>query len=273
MRADLEKALEADTPSSLGEREKFVNMFWYGEYGVGKTIGACQASASTGKKVLLVRTDTGTDSLFNHPELLSVVDVVDYKGLSQLTAIGGAISESLTLGGVDYSQYGAVIIDTISQVQEEYLDWILEHFQFSGNHRTVATPRDQKNKRTLGLQDEEITGLPDYHLARNKMRGPVKALIKAPCDVHFIAHLREPSMMDIQKGKLVRRPTLTETVFKLIAREVSLMGLMEREGTKRTIQFKTDKKTVSKSRIKELDDKTIEAEKLPQIIQDWKNKK
>ena len=104
------------------------------------------------------------------------------------------------------------------------------------------------------------------------MRGPIKTLIKAPCDVHFIAHLREPSMMDVQKGKLVRRPTLTETVFKLVAREVSLMGLMERNGTKRTIQFMTDKKTVSKSRIKELDDKTIDADTLPQIIQEWKNK-
>ena len=271
MRTDLQKALEDEAPSSLDKRTKNVNTFLYGEYGVGKTILACKSGALTGKKVLLVRTDTGTDSLFNHPELLDVVDVVDYKGLSQLSAIGAAIDEGLTIGETDYSAYGTVIVDTISQVQEEYLDWILEHFQFSGNHRTVATPRDQKNKRELGLQDEEITGLPDYHLARNKMRGPVKALIKAPCDVWFIAHLREPSMMDVQKGKLVRRPTLTETVFKLIAREVSLMGLMERTGTKRTVQFLTDKKTVSKSRIKELDDKTVDADKLPAILNDWKN--
>lgn len=267
MRADLEKALAAEPPSSLGDRDKFVNAFIYGEYGVGKTINACMCAAATGKKGLLVRTDTGTDSLYNHPDLLDSIDVVDYKGLNQLTAIGNAISESLTIGQTDYSKYGAVIVDTVSQVQEEYLDWILENFQFSGNHRTVATARDAK----LRLPPEEITGLPDYHLARNKMRGPVKALIKAPCDVFFLAHLREPGMMDIQKGKLVRRPTLTETVFKLIAREVSLMGLMEREGSKREIQFKTDKKTVSKSRIKELEGQTINADTLPQIIQDWRN--
>jgi hypothetical protein len=272
MRADLQKALEAENPTPLTTRTKFVNSFLYGEYGVGKTILAVRCGVATGKRVLLIRTDTGTDSLFNHPDLLPHVDVVDYKGLAQLTAVAEAISERLTIGETDYFNYGAVIVDTVSQVQEEYLDWILEHFQFTGNHRTVATPRDSRIKRELGLQDEEITGLPDYHLARNKMRGPVKALIKAPCDVWFIAHLREPSFTDVAKGKLVRRPTLTETVFKLIAREVSLMGLMERTGTKREVQFKTDKKTVSKSRIKELDDQTVDADKLPQILNDWKNK-
>lgn len=271
MRADLEKALDANPPTDLGQRDRFVNAFIYGEYGVGKTINACLCGAATGKRTLLVRTDTGTDSLYNHPELISKVDVVDYQGLNQLTAIGNAISEGLTLGDYDYSNVGLVIIDTISQVQEEYLDWILENFKFTGNFRTVATPRNAKIKSELKLEDEEITGLPDYHLARNKMRGPVKALIKAPCDVFFLAHLREPSMLDVQKGKLVRRPTLTETVFKLIAREVSLMGLMERVGQKREIQFETDKKTVSKSRIKELEGKTINADTLPQIIQDWRN--
>lgn len=267
MNPDKLAALASTVPEPLGNRTKNVKVFLYGEYGVGKTINAVSCGVATGKRVLLVRTDTGTDSLYNHPELLEHTDVVDYKGLSQLSAIGEAISEGLTdVGGVDYTKYGAVLIDTVSQVQEEYLDWILENFKFTGNHRTVAEPRSPK----LKLQAEEITGLPDYHLARNKMRGPVKALIKAPVDVYFIAHLREPSFTDVAKGKLVRRPTLTETVFKLIAREVSLMGLMERSGSKREIQFLTDKKTVSKSRIKELDGKTINADTLPQIIQEWK---
>jgi hypothetical protein len=88
----------------------------------------------------------------------------------------------------------------------------------------------------------------------------------------FLAHLREPSFLEVGKGKLVRRPTLTETVFKLIAREVSFLGLMERSGTKRTIQFSTDKRTVSKSQIAELDDKTINADQLSEILQTWKEK-
>ncbi len=253
--------LEKMLPSTIKDRPKYYNGFLYGEFGVGKTIVAASCVQNKG---LLVATDSGTNSLFNHPELLDKVDVVPYNSLSHLTAIGRAITEGIA----PYDQYDTIIIDTISQVQEEYLDWVLENFQFSGNYREKATPRAGK----IGLSAEEITGLPDYHLARNKMRLPIKTLIKAPVDVWFLAHVREPSFTDVAKGKLVRRPTLTETVFKLIAREASLLGLMEREGKKRTIQFMTDKKTVSKSQIKELDDKIINADDLSEILHKWKVK-
>ena len=256
------QALQESVPQPLKDRERYVKAFIYGEFGVGKTI---LAASCTQNKGLIIATDTGTDSLYNHPELLEKHDIVPYKGLQHLTAVAEAISE----GVEGYEQYDNVIVDTISQVQEEYLDWLLDNFKFSGNMRTLAEPR---NARDRTLESQEITGLPDYHLARNKMRGPVKALIKAPVDVFFLAHLREPSMMDIQKGKLVRRPTLTETVFKLIAREASLLGLMERSAKERTVQFLTDKKTIAKSRIIELDNKTINADTLPQIIQEWKLK-
>lgn len=254
-----EAALASVAPVSLTERTRNVKAFIYGEYGVGKTILACSLAS---KKGLLISTDSGTDSIYNHPELLDKIDVVPYTGLSQLTAIGQAIIEGLE----PWAQYDLIIVDTISQVQEEYLDWLLENFKFAGNFREKAVPRSPGSR----LEEQEITGLPDYHLARNNMRLPIKSLIKAPVDVVFLAHLREPSMLDVQKGKLVRRPSMTETVFKLIAREVSLLGLMERAGDKRTVQFMTDKKTVSKSRIAELDDKTINASELNSIIQNWK---
>lgn len=261
MRDDLLAALDSAKPEGLKDRTKYLKTFIYGEYGVGKTV---LAGSLVQHKGLVIATDQGTDSFYNHPEILEKVDVVPYMGLTQLTAIAQACSEGIP----EYAAYDTVIVDTISQVQEEYLDWLLDNFKFTGNHRTVAEPRSPK----LKLQPEDIVGLPDYHLARNKMRLPIKELIKAPVDVHFLAHLREPGMMDVQKGKLVRRPTLTESVFKLVAREVSLMGLMERTGTKRTVQFMTDKKTVSKSRIKELDDQTVDADKLPALINEWRNK-
>lgn len=200
------EALESEKPEPLAGRPKWVKTFLYGEYGTGKTILACSLVIHKG---LLIATDTGTDSIYNHPELLDKIDVLPYRGLSQLTAIAQAIEE----GHPDYIQYDTIIIDTISQVQEEYIDWLGENFKYSGNHRVVAEPRKPgPNKSSM-----EIVGLPDYRLARDHMRGPIKSLIKAPVHVHFLAHLREPTMMDEQKGKLVRRPTLTEAVFKLIA--------------------------------------------------------
>lgn len=135
MDAALEKALGDSKPSSLQGSIKFLKTFIYGEYGTGKTVLAASLVQNKG---LVISTDSGTDSLFNHPELLEKIDMIPYQGLSQLTAIGKAITE----GHPDYVQYDTVWVDTISQVQEEYLDFLNENFTFSGNHRTMAEPRD-----------------------------------------------------------------------------------------------------------------------------------
>lgn len=271
----LEEAMAAVAPEPLSGRSRYLKNFWYGEYGSTKTITAikCVLACNPGKRCLVIATDTGTDSIYNHPELVDLTDVVPYSGLSQLSGIAQATTEKLTIGGIDYSQYGGVVPDTISQMQEEYLDWLLENFKFSGNFREKAVPTASAKRLDASLTEQEITGMPDYHLARNNMRGPIKALIKAPVDVYFLAHLREPSFLEQGKGKLTRRPTLTETVFKLIAREASTLGYLERKGDKKTIAFETNPKWVAKSRIKELDNKTINVDDLPEILHKWKEAK
>jgi hypothetical protein len=257
----MQKALDSVPPQKLGDRVKLWNGFLYGEWSVGKTI---VTSRLVKRKGLFVVTDAGSNSLYNHPELLDKIEVVPYSGLSQLTAIGTAVTESY--GG--YDEFDLICVDTISQVQEEYLDWLNDNYTFGGNMREKATPRPGS-----GLsRAEEIIGLGDYNLARRNMSTPIKTLVKAPVNVMFLAHLREPTFMEQSKGKLVRRPTLTETVFKLIARESTFMGLMEREGKKRTIQFKTDKKTVSKSQIAELDDEIVTDDEFVQTLTDWEQK-
>ena len=254
-----EKALESVEPTKLHDRIKVWNGFLYGEYGVGKTklTGDCIK-----KRGLVIATDKGYDTYYNHPELLDKVEVVTYSGLTQLTAIAQAIEE----GHPMYSEFDLVSCDTISQIQEEYLDWLNDNFTFAGeNARNKATPRRGSNERS----EQEIIGFGDYHLARRNMSTPIKSLIKAPVNVMFLAHLREPPFLEVAKGKIIRRPTLTETVFKLIAREATFLGLMERKGPKRTIQFKTDTRTVAKSQIAELDDKIIDADELASILHKW----
>lgn len=254
-------AIDSVKPQSLSERSKIWNGFLYGEYGVGKTIVSSRLVRKSG---LIIATDIGTNSLWNHPDLLDKIKVVPYNGLSHLTAIATAVEEKYE----EYADVDLIIVDTISQIQEEYLDWLNDNYTFAGNMREKATPRPG----TQGLKAEEIIGLGDYNLARRNMSSPIKKLVKAPVNVMFLAHLREPTFMEQAKGKLVRRPSLTETVFKLIAREASFLGLMEREGKKRTIQLKTDKKTVSKSQIKELDDTVVTDDEFVQILQEWEEK-
>jgi hypothetical protein len=257
----MEEALLSVPPQNLGERRKTWNGFLYGEWSVGKTI---VTGRLVKKKGLFITTDSGSDSFFNHPDLLDKIQVVPYSGLSQLTAIGQASKE----GYGEYADYDLICCDTVSQMQEEYLDWLNDNYTFGGNMREKATPRPGS-----GIRDsEEIIGLGDYNLARRNMSTPIKTLVKAPVNVMFLAHLREPTFMEQSKGKLVRRPTLTETVFKLIARESTFMGLMEREGKKRTIQFKTDRKTVSKSQIAELDDKIVTDDEFVQTLREWEER-
>jgi AAA domain len=260
------KALQSVPPQSLTGRPKYFKGFLFGDYGVGKTKVAGECAENKG---LSIATDTGIETYYNHPSLVDKIEVVPYNGLSHLTAIGQAVAEEVP----PYDEFDIIIVDTISQVQEEYLDYLNDNFTYAGNLREKAVPRvNAIEAKRLGLSEQEVLGLPDYHLTRNNMRHPIKTLIKAPINVMFIAHLREPTFMEQQKGKLVRRPTVTEAVFKLIAREASFMGLMERDGNKRTIQFKTDRKTVSKSRIAELDDKIINADDLPEILAKWRTR-
>lgn len=257
-------ALEAQPPAPLGVRDRHYNGFLYGEYGVGKTKEAAECVKSHG---LIISTDQGYETLFNHEYLVDKFNIMPYDGLSQLNAVAEAVMESATVGGIDYSKLDLILVDTVGQVQDDYLDWLMDNYKFGGDSRVRATPT-LSGKRD-GLTDVEITGLSDYHLVRNQMRHPIRSLVKAPVNVIFIAHLREPNFMEQSKGKITKRPLLTETVFKMIARDASWMGLMEKEGTKRTIQFATDKKQVAKSRITELNDKKIEAENLQKILKNW----
>lgn len=267
MKSDYEKNLAAEPPVALGERDKHYNGFLYGEYGVGKTKEAAECVVNSG---IIVTGDNGYETLYNHPHLVDKFKVMPYTGLSQLTAIGEAVKEKAEIGGVNYGEVDLVMVDPINAVQDEYLDWLMDNYKFTngGDSRVKATPTIAGKRE--GLSEVEITGLSDYHLVRNQMRHPIKALVKAPVNVIFVAHVREPNFLEVQKGKITKRPQLTETVFKMIARDCSWMGLMEKDGKGRTIQFETDsKKHVAKSRITELNDRKINAEELNVILKKW----
>ncbi len=229
----------------------------YGEFGTTKTVTAGKISRG---RFLVVATDNGWTSLRNHPDVVDRFDIVEYNGLSQLREIAEWSGES------DFP-YELIHIDTISQVQEEYLDFLLDEVSWSQKFRESSTPKKK------GAEILEVPGRADYHVVRNKLRAPIKALIKAPVDVIFSAHLREPTEDEKAKGNFVRRPTLTQTVYSLMAREASVMALFERDKGNISIKCETDKKQVSKSRIKTLDGQTVGVDEFVQRIHDWKDGK
>lgn len=233
--------------------------FFYGEYGTWKTVTSTKLSR---RRALIVITDQGWTSNNNHPELVDNFDIVEYTGLSQLSSIAEWSKDP-------EFPYDIVIIDTISQIQEEYLDFLIEEITWSQNFRE----KSQVKRRGSALEGVEVPGRADYHVTRNKMRAPIKALMKAPVDVVFIAHLREPNEQDRATGNLQKRPSMTDTVYKLIAREASVMALFERDKGQTTVKCETDKKSVTKSRIKSLDGKTVAPNQFIELIHNWKDKK
>lgn len=231
--------------------------FHYGEYGSTKTVTAGRIARD---RFLVIHTDNGWSALDNHPELVDRYDLLAYDGLSQLEEVAEWSNEE------DFP-YDLIHVDTISQVQEEYLDWLLEEITWSQNFRE----KSQAVRR--GAETVEVPGRADYHVTRNKLRKPIKKLIKAPVSVVFSAHLREPTEDEKGKANFVRRPTLTNTVYQLIAREASVMGLFERKGGKIQVICETDKKQVAKSRIKSLDGQTVDVDNFIKAIHDWQDRK
>jgi hypothetical protein len=256
MTTDTRKEVQ-DQIKSGKDLKRFYKGFHYGEFGSTKTVTAGKLSRI---KFLVIATDNGWTSLDNHDELVDKYDVLPYDGLSQLDEVAAWSHES------DFP-YDLLHLDTVSQMQEEYLDFLLDEITWSQNFR------EKSQTKRRGAETVEVPGRADYHVTRNKMRGPIKNLIKAPVDVVFSAHLREPTEDEKSKGNFVRRPTLTQTVYSLIAREASVMALFERTKTGGVqIKCETDAKQVAKSRIKSLDGQTVGVDKFVSNIHEWKDR-
>lgn len=238
---------------------KYLKFCLYGEYGSWKTTTACSLPF---RKAALVVTDQNWRTLENKEELFEKIDIIPYQGLSQLDTLAEMTDE-----------YDCFILDTISQMQEEYIDFLLDNTNYGGKYREKLQPRkgiSHKDAEEMGISDLEITGQQDYHVTKNKMRMPLRKLIKAPVDVVFICHVRYPSPLE---NIPLLRPSLTESVFKIIARECQLIGyaLKKNKSESATIQFASTGTVTAKSQIGSLNDKTINAQELPKYIKEWKN--
>lgn len=242
------------------ERPRMIGLL-YGEFGSWKTVTAasCIDAIADNANALLVAADRGWESLRNHPSLFERVRVLNYMGLSQLNFL----ADSADLLGTDL-----LIIDTLTQIQEEYIDFLMDNVTWGGKAYREKTQPNPGSK----VKPEEIPSMPDYHLARNKLRIPLRKIMSKEIDVIFTCHVREPNFMEQQKGVIVRRPSLTQKLYEYVAREAHFIGFMEKTSKSpvATINFKTDPRTVAKSRIELIQDKKIPATELPTLLRKWK---
>ncbi len=260
------KELKELTDKISDPDERFYKGVLYGNFGKRKTTTALRCSRSC---ATISHVDRGWNVALNFPDEFDLkpggnVIPIEYEGLTQLKALIEAVMEKQE----PFDRTDLIILDTVSQMQEKYIDFLGENFDIFGREKAVP------KKAGGGLKEISLTGLPDYHLTRNKMRPVIELLVRAPIDVLFLAHVREPNPMEIQKGMTMRRPNVTEAVFNLLARDATFIGYMEhkkQEGF--TIDFTPTARQVAKSQIPTLTDRKIKTNELPQYLWDWKDGK
>jgi hypothetical protein len=255
-----EKKLAALRADITDKDELFWKGVLYGEFGMRKTTTALRCGR---KRTVLLHADRGWSVMHNHPDEFDLDKVIpiEYRGLSQIDAIREAILE----GAEPFQDVDLLILDTVSQMQEIYIDFLLENADYGGKFRDSMVPK----AGVKNFEKTEIPGMPDYQLARNKMRPIVDRLVKAPINVMFLAHVREPGPMERANGKIERRPNITEALYKVISRDATFIGYMSKDKGDYNIDF-TPKPTQSvKSQIPELTDKKIKASELPEYLNKW----
>lgn len=259
MEADLLKALNANRPIPLAEQRKHLKAFIYGDWGVGKTVLA----GSSGKRTLVISSgDGGEQALHDYPEFVDLCRIVRGNGLSHIKAIFKAIEE----GHEDYKDFDVVVIDTISAFCDQYLKNMVDNYTVNKDRHTAKPKGTGKSL--------EAEGMGDYKFLASHMRDLAPVSIAAPVDVIWLSHEREPSFTDEAKGIYLTRPKMPEKAADAVAECCHVVGLLEkkRKGGKvtRTIKFEGSDRLAAKSRIKELDDKTIDVKDFWTMVEKWR---
>lgn len=259
-----DKELNALLGTITNKEELLYKGLLYGEFGTRKTTTALRCARN---KAVLIHADRGWQVIHNHEDEFPPDRVIplEYQGLSQIKAVIEAIVD----GQEPFNDVDLIVLDTISQMQEEYIDFLVENTSYkSANFREQAMPKTG----VKGFEATEVPGMADYHLARNKIRPVVTALVKAPVNVIFLAHLREPSPIERNNGKLEKRPNVTEALYKVLARDATFIGYMRKDKEGFVVDFEPKNTQSAKSQIPELTDTKISTEKLPDILKEWSSK-
>lgn len=246
-------------PELSADRARYLRMLLYGTWGVGKTICACRI----GERPLHLVTEPSDDSLADWPDLKQRVTVTEYGGLNHLKLICEAFEHGVY-------PYDHLIVDTVSELVEEYLDALKLGWKPPKDTRPTFVGNG-------GNKDFTVVGTDDYRAIRDNLRPVMTRLCRLPIHLTLIAHEREPTWTDEKKLKddgiplPPMRPDLPKETLKLVAKRVSVVGRMTRVGDSRTLSFLTDRRSKEevKSRIRELDGKRMPDEEFIRIVNNW----
>lgn len=249
-------------PAPKEDEPLFLKAVLYGPPGYGKTVTACSLG-----KVLLLAADPGWIAVKNHPEIDANTTTIRFEGYKQLETLSRAFYHQTP----PYDQYDTFVVDTLSWIQESYVDVLVRGGKFNKDTRPTYQVTDQSLAKDLVLK--EIPGRDDYHAAKNVLREPLRTLMQAPVNVVIITHERGPTEAMEKRHIYEVRPNVTEAVFNIINQDAHVIGRATKSGKQRGLDFNATPQQVAKSRIAALNDKAIKSEDFPKAIKYWQNAK
>lgn len=259
---ELDKLEGFEEPASAREMFPYFKLFLMGPQGVGKSVFSYCFGRTLGLTL-----DNGWEVIKNFPQLEEKVDFVRYQGLNHFNSLARAL---LTQSG-RYTEYNTYVIDTVAQVQEQYIDTLMT----TGNWDKNMRPKFNYNNPALAVKKGNLylPGGDDYHAARNDFREAIQMLTDAPVNVIYITHTKKPGALTPKEKQNLIIPNITEGLDIAIGRSCGLRAHMETRVIKgeqvRVLDFITTKELEAKSRIMALHGKVVRTETAIKEIAKW----
>lgn len=264
----IKKLVELGSPEPVGDLLPYVKLLLFGTHGSWKTTTACQIGGHRGR-VLLHHTDDDWKSLLNHPEVEQNVDRIPFKSPLQTKLISEALRDQVP----PYDQYATFVFDTVGGWVDDFIETLLNDVEYSDkNARTRVSGKGTKGNQFVRDMNLTTTEFTDFNLAKMQLRPIVRNLIQAPVNVVFIAHDR---VAENDKGRNWKhiRPDIPEQCFNVVVRKCDALGFFKKEGDIPKVSFKDAKNVTTKSRLGVLNGKEIPAPQVPEIINNWLERK
>lgn len=251
---DIEAALQASsTPLTTDQLPLYYRAWIYGEPGAGKTELAGRLIGLYNRPACLISSDSAWVTLLK-PELSlgGRITKYDFEGFSQVREI----AEKAARGVEPYASYDTLIWDTVSTSIDRMVANLVLHKKF---------PKEQK--------DPGLAAWAHYNLVSTALKPTIEALNKAPFNVIYLSHVRQPSEKDIEKQKFSIRPNTPEACFNQLSQEVQLVGYLykEKAGGARVLKVEGDKNTIAKSQIFTIPEGLYAVEQIPDLIRQWRS--
>lgn len=247
--AELEALSQSSQPVYLDQLTRHYRIWVYGEPGSGKTELAGNIIALSDKPACLVSTDSAWITLLKNKKAAQQTVRYPYQGFSQLRAMAQA-----AIDGVEpFCSYETLVWDTVSTAIDLSVALLVQHKKFN----------DQR--------DPDLASWSHYNLVATALRPTIDLLNRAPFNVIYLSHVRQPGESDNKKQIYSIRPNTPEACFKQISQEVQLIGWLNKEktGGQRVLQVEGTNTVTGKSQIFTIPEGRYAVEDIPKLIQQW----